>query len=139
MNTKPTKRVTYTPRKPRSSFRVSSEMHTAISQRLFDELTDLTSRKQVRSRSTLMREALSIYAHKAHKIKIPDAYQPPQAYHERVPLTVLVKPDSLRQEYELHAYKHRLTVSELVMRCIYAYVVGYITPPHIEDNEGENI
>lgn len=144
MSTKPTPRVTRitrTPRKSRSGFRMSNEMHTAISQRLLDELMQLTQTRQVRSRSTLIREALTVYAHKAHKIRVPADYQPPQAYHERLPLTVHIKPDSLRQEYETHAFKHRLTVSELLMRCIYAYVVGYITAQtteNTEENEGEN-
>jgi hypothetical protein len=117
-----TKRITYTPRKPKDTFRLNSEIHTALSPLLFAELTQLVTNRGPRSRPTIVRQALAMYAHKAHKIKLPDAYQPPQAYHERKAITVYIKPDSLRNEYELHAYQNRLTTSELVMRCIYAYL-----------------
>jgi hypothetical protein len=117
------KRITYTPRKIKGDFRLTSEIHTALSPRLFAELMQLTATRGPRSRPTIVREALAMYAHKAHKIKVPDAYQPPQAYHERRAITIYIKPDSLRQEYEMHAYRNRLTTSELIMRCIYAYLL----------------
>jgi len=111
-----TPRKTRAPRKP-SDFRMTYAVASTISIPLHTALLELQPR-----RSTAIRDALSTYAHKANNLKVSDAYRPPARFDQQVSISAVVKPEALRQKYESHAFTLGITMSELVLRCLCAYV-----------------
>lgn len=64
---------------------------------------------------------MSKYAHKAKTLRIPKEFQPPQNYADRVSLMAVLSP-VLRDEYEAHAREYGIPMSELILRCLSAWV-----------------
>jgi hypothetical protein len=112
-----TPRKTRAPRKP-NPFRMSAVVSCTLSTTLHDALLAINPA----NKSKTIRAALLKYAHKAKAIKVPDAYRPPAQFNQQVAVSLSLKPDTLRQEYEHHASILGITQSELILRCVYAYV-----------------
>lgn len=105
------------PRTP-SLFRTSSVVSCTLSRPLHDAL--LTA--DLKNKSKTIRTALHKYAPKAKAIKVPDAYRPPAQFDQQVAVSLSLKPDSIRQEYAHRASILGITMSELILRCVYAYL-----------------
>lgn len=112
-----TPRKTRAPRKP-SPFRISAVVSTTLSRPLHDAL--LTA--DPKNKSKTIRLALLKYAHKAKTIKVPADLRPPKQFDQQVAVSLVIKPHSQREEYEHHASLAGIPLSELILRCVYAYM-----------------
>jgi hypothetical protein len=98
--------------------RLTSNIATITSPQMREAIHSLNERKAI---SGAIRNAMLKYAHKATNITIPLEFKPPADYTDRVFLSAIITTD-LRDEYEAHARKYRIPMSELVLRCLSAYV-----------------
>ena len=108
-----------------SKFRLSSTVSCTTSSHM-RSLLDAFVATHSTNNSRAVRLALLNYADKAGTISVPDIYQPRHPAHpELTPTTInlSIKPESLRNEYEAHAISYGITMSELVLRCMYAHLV----------------
>lgn len=115
-----TPRKTRAPRKP-NPFRMTYTLATTLPLHMRDAMIAANPKM-----SPTIRAALLKYAHKAKTIKVPDTHRPPAQFDQQTTVSAVVKPDSLRQEYEHHASIFGITMSELILRCLYAYLKGEI-------------
>ena len=83
-----------------------------------EAIHNLNERKAI---SGAIRNAMLKYAHKAGNITIPLEFKPPKNYADRVFISAIITTD-LRDEYESYARQYRIPMSELVLRCLSAYV-----------------
>ena len=107
-----------------ATFRLSPVVSFTASLHMRNELQRVAAANSS-SLSEIVRLALLHYAHKAAPICVPDIYQPRHPAHpELAPtnISTAIKPDTLRREYEAHANQYRITMSELTLRCTYAYL-----------------
>jgi hypothetical protein len=74
------------------------------------------------NKSDAIREAMSVHAHKAKSLRVPPKFQPPKTYADRLFLNVAVDTEA-KQDYEILAKRYDIPVSELVLRCLSAYVL----------------
>lgn len=114
-----TPRKTRAPRKP-DPFRMSPVVSCTISAPMNAALLTYDPT----NRSKTIRAALLNHAHKAKPIKVPAEFRPPKEFNQQVSVSLILKPESLRQEYEQHAKNLNITMSELILRCVYAYLSG---------------
>jgi len=73
------------------------------------------------NKSDAIREAMSVHAHKAKSLRVPLKFQPPKTYAGRLFLNVAVDAEA-KQDYEILAKRYDIPVSELVLRCLSAYI-----------------
>lgn len=111
-----TPRKTRAPRKP-APFRMTSTVAVTLPLHVRDTMLAANPRL-----SPTIRAALSLYAHKARTIKVPDSYRPATQFDQHTSISAVVKPETLRQEYEHHASSIGITMAELILRCLYAYL-----------------
>lgn len=112
-----------TPRKTRaprkfSPFRMSAVVSCTLSIPMHTALLAADPK----NKSKTIRAALLKYAHQTKAIKVPDEYRPPKDFGQQVAVSLSLKPESLRQEYEHHASIRGIPMSELILRCLYAYL-----------------
>ena len=112
-----------TPRKTRaprkfSPFRMSAVVSCTLSTTMHTALLAADPK----NKSKTIRAALLKYAHQTKPIKVPDEYRPPKDPRQQVSVSLVLKPESLRQEYEHHASIRGIPMSELILRCLYAYL-----------------
>ena len=124
-----------TPRKTRAPrkfnrFRMSAVVSCTLSASIHAALLA----HDPKNKSKTIRAALLKYAHQTKPIKVPDEYRPPKNPYEQVSVSLVIKPESLRQEYEHHASIRGIPMSELILRCLYAYLVRDVE----KGNTGEN-
>ena len=96
--------------------RLSSQIATVSSQQMSEAIEALNC-----STSDAMREAMSVHAYKAKSLRVPPKFQPPKTYADRLFLNVVVDAEA-KQDYEILAKRYDIPVSELVLRCLSAYV-----------------
>ena len=97
-----------------AAFRTSSIVTSTIPAHVFSALEAFAEANGL-SRSAAIRNALLNHAHKASSLTTPPMQAPCN-------VNTNIKPDSLRREYEAHAKRCGITVSELVLRCLSAYI-----------------
>jgi hypothetical protein len=110
-------RKTRAPRKF-NPFRMSSVVSCTISVTLHTALLAHGPNK-----SKTIRDALLKYAHQIKPIKVPDEYRPPKDFNQQVSVSLVIKPEALRYEYEHHAAIRNIPLSELILRCLYAHLI----------------
>lgn len=98
--------------------RLTSHIATVTSPQMREAIHNLNERKAI---SGAIRNAMLKYAHKATNLTVPLEFKPPADYTNRVFISAVITTD-LRDEYEAHARKHRIPMSELILRCLSAYV-----------------
>ena len=96
--------------------RLSSLIATVSSQQMREAIEELHY-----SKSDAIREAMSVHAHKAKSLRVPLKFQPPKTYAGRLFLNVAVDAEA-KQDYEILAKRYGIPVSELVLRCLSAYI-----------------
>jgi hypothetical protein len=121
----PTPRKTRAPRKY-SPFRMSAVVSCTLSTSMHTALLAADPK----NKSKTIRTALSMYAHAAKPIKVPDEYRPPKDFNQQVSVSLVLKPEALRQEYEHHASVRGIPMSELILRCLYAYLFRNVEAKH---------
>jgi hypothetical protein len=97
-----------------AAFRISSVVTSTIPAHVFSTLEAFTEASGL-SRSAAIRNALLHHAHKVSSLTTPPMQAPCN-------VSTNIKPDSLRREYEAHAKRCGITMSELVLRCLSAYI-----------------
>lgn len=97
--------------------RLSSKIATVSSQQMRKAIEALQC-----STSDAMREAMSVHAHKAKSLRVPPEFQPPKTYADRLFINAEVYVGA-KQDYEILAKRYDIPVSELVLRCLSAYVL----------------
>ncbi len=113
-----------TPRKNRAPRKFSPfRMSAVVSCTLPTTMHTVLLAADPKNKSNTIRAALLKYAHKAKTIKVPHEYRPPKNPYEQISVSLVLKPEALRQEYEHHASIHGIPMSELILRCLYAYLV----------------
>ena len=98
-------------------FRLTSLLATVSSPQMREAIKTLQC-----SASDAIREAMSVHAHKAKSLRVPPEFQPPKTYADRLFLTVVVDAET-KQDYEVLAKRYDIPMSELVLRCLSAYVL----------------
>lgn len=98
--------------------RLTSNIATITSPQMREAIHSLNERKAI---SGAIRNAMLAYAHKAETLTVPPEFKPPADYDARVFISAIITPQ-LRDEYESHARRYRIPMSELVLRCLSAYV-----------------
>ena len=119
-------RKTRTPRVP-STFHLSNGVGATIpytfKQKLKQALSDPQHpRYNHGSISGAICSSLIEYHKKAKKIKVPDAYRPAARYQDNSSISGALKDKQLRTQYEAIAYGYGITMSELILRCLTAYM-----------------
>lgn len=98
--------------------RLTNNVATVTSPLMREAIYTLNERRPI---SDAIRNALLAYAHKAETLTVPPEFKPPADYNARVFISAVLSP-KLRDEYESHARRYRIPMSELVLRCLSAYV-----------------
>lgn len=98
--------------------RLTNNIATITSPQMREAIHNLNERKAI---SGAIRNAMLAYAHKAEKLTVPLEFKPPADYTDRVFISAIIAPN-LRDEYESLARRYRIPMSELVLRCLCAYV-----------------
>jgi hypothetical protein len=98
--------------------RLTNHIATITSKQMREAIHDLDQPKGV---SGAIRNAMLKYAHKATNLTVPLEFKPPADYADRAFISAVVPPE-LFLEYEAHARRYRITMAELVLRCLSAYV-----------------
>jgi hypothetical protein len=100
-------------------FRLTSLIATVSSQQMREAIEALPA---YCGASSAIREAMSVHAHKAKSLRTPPEFQPPKTYADRLFLNAVVDAEA-KQDYEILAKRCGITMSELVLRCLSAYVL----------------
>lgn len=108
------------------NFRLTSSIATVTSPLVRNTIASLKLRKGV---SEAIRAAMTKYAHQAKTLRVPQEYQPPKDYADRVFVLAIVPP-VLRDEYEAYAKQYDIPMSELVLRCLSAWLRHQTTTPN---------
>lgn len=98
--------------------RLTSTIATATSPLVRNTIASLKLRKGV---SEAIRAAMSKHAHQAKLLRIPEEFLPPKDYADRVFMLAIVPP-VLRDEYEAYAKQYDIPMSELILRCLSAWL-----------------
>jgi hypothetical protein len=98
--------------------RLTNHIATITSEQMREAIRNLDQPKGV---SGAIRNAMLKYAHKAERLTVPLDFKPPADYSDRAFISAVVSPE-LFLEYESLARKYRITMAELVLRCLSAYV-----------------
>lgn len=105
--------------------RLSSQIATVSSQQMREAIEALPA---YCGASSAIREAMSVHAHKAKSLRVPPKFQPPKTYADRLFLNAVVDAEA-KQDYEILAKRYDIPVSELVLRCLSAYIDQHRTKP----------
>ena len=97
---------------------LSSNIAATSSPAMRTAIANLHLRKGV---SEAVRTSLSMYAHKAKHLKVPEKFQPPENYADRYFITTVVSP-ALKDNYIAHANSYGIPVAELILRCLSEYL-----------------
>ena len=97
--------------------RLTSLISTVSSQQMSEAIEVLNC-----SKSDAIREAMSVHAYKAKSLHVPPKFQPPKTYADRLFINAVVDAET-KQDYEILARRYGVPVSELVLRCLSAYVL----------------
>jgi hypothetical protein len=122
----PTPRKTRSPRIP-SDFRISTGIAVSVSSTfkhaLLQALRDPQHpRYNPRGMASTVRAALQTHYRKARSIQVPAAYRPTADYRDNSTIATPMKSEALRSRYEATAYNYGITMSELMLRCLTAYM-----------------
>lgn len=98
--------------------RLTNHIATITSEQMREAIRNLDQPKGV---SGAIRNAMKLHAHKAERLTVPLDFKPPANYSDRAFISAVVAPD-LFLEYETLARRYRITMAELVLRCLSAYV-----------------
>jgi hypothetical protein len=101
----------------KSKFRLTSLIATVSSPQMREAIEALHC-----STSDAIREAMSVHAHKAKSLRVPPKFQPPKTYADRLFINAIVDA-AAKQDYETLAESYNIPMSELVLRCLSAYVL----------------
>lgn len=98
--------------------RLTNHIATVTSAQMREAIRNLDQPKGV---SGAIRNAMKMYAHKAETLTVPLDFKPPASYSDRAFISAVVSPE-LFTKYESLARKYRIPMSELILRCLSAYV-----------------
>lgn len=124
MTTTHAPRKTRAPRTP-STFRTTSVVAATISLPMRQHLDAYCSANRDTNRLTLsklIRASLSEYARKVKTTKVPDEFRPPADYRNQSNISAVIKDPTERDQYEGFARHYGITMSELILRCLFCYV-----------------
>ena len=120
------------PRKTRaprvlSTFRLSNGVGSTISTAFRQEIAQALSDPQhpkynSKGVSGLIRVALHTYYRRANTLKPPAFYCPSTVYQNNSSISTVFKSPEIRNRYEAAAYSYGITMSELILRCLVAYM-----------------
>lgn len=120
------------PRKTRaprmlSTFRLSNGVGATISTAFRQEIAQALSDPQhpkynSKGMSGLIRAALHDYYRRANVLKPPAFCYPSTTYQSNSTISATIKSPEMRSRYEAAAYSYGITMSELILRCLSAYM-----------------
>lgn len=114
-------RRTRAPRAKPTTFRMTNIVATTVSVQLRDTLKDRTPGWTT---SRAIRTALDQHSRSVRTYKVPEAYRPPARYQDQINLSTTLTEPGLRELYDGLAHGYGITMSELILRCLCAFVAS---------------